>query len=96
MGPNDSTVAFLPSAHIAQRVVIELLPMRCGMPVTFSRACLLPNDIRKVRPTIPLAPRMGADLLHHLHRAAQEARRDSQGLYGALGWRCRGAPPPRG
>ena len=35
IGPQDSTVAFLPSAHIAQRVVIELLPLRFGMPVTF-------------------------------------------------------------
>ncbi|HWC98000.1 MAG TPA: AMP-dependent synthetase/ligase [Candidatus Sulfopaludibacter sp.] len=57
LGPHDSTVAFLPSAHIAQRVVIELLPMRCGMPVTFFESLLkLPQDIRKVRPTILLAP----------------------------------------
>ena len=57
MGPEDCTVAFLPSAHIAQRVVIELLPMRCGMPVTFFESLLkLPQDIRKVRPTIFLAP----------------------------------------
>jgi long-chain acyl-CoA synthetase len=55
--PEDSTVAFLPSAHIAQRVVIEFLPLRCGMPVTFSESLLkLPQDIRKVRPTILLAP----------------------------------------
>jgi long-chain acyl-CoA synthetase len=57
IGPEDSTVAFLPSAHIAQRVVIELLPLRCGMPVTFFESLLkLPQDIRKVRPTIMLAP----------------------------------------
>ena len=57
IGPEDSTVAFLPSAHIAQRVVIELLPLRCGMPVTFFESLLkLPQDIRKVRPTILLAP----------------------------------------
>lgn len=57
MGPDDSTVAFLPSAHIAQRVVMEFLPMRCGMPVTFFESLLkLPQDIRKVRPTIFLAP----------------------------------------
>src|SRR5439155_11305258 len=55
--PEDSTVAFLPSAHIAQRVVMEFLPLRCGMPVTFSESLLkLPQDIRKVRPTILLAP----------------------------------------
>ena len=40
LGPDDSTVAFLPSAHIAQRVVIEFLPMRCGMPVTFAESLL--------------------------------------------------------
>ena len=57
LGPEDSTVAFLPSAHIAQRVVIEFLPIRCGMPVHFFESLLkLPQDIRKVRPTILLAP----------------------------------------
>ena len=57
IGPEDSTVAFLPSAHIAQRVVIEFLPLRCGMPVTFFESLMkLPQDIRKVRPTILLAP----------------------------------------
>jgi long-chain acyl-CoA synthetase len=57
LGPNDSTVAFLPSAHIAQRVVMELLPLRYGMPVTFSESLIkLPQEIRRVRPTILLAP----------------------------------------
>jgi long-chain acyl-CoA synthetase len=57
MGPEDSTVAFLPSAHIAQRMIIEFLPIRCGMAVHFSESLMkLPQDIRKVRPTILLAP----------------------------------------
>jgi long-chain acyl-CoA synthetase len=57
LGPEDATVAFLPSAHIAQRVVSEFLPMRSGMPVTFFESLLkLPQDIRNVRPTILLAP----------------------------------------
>ncbi len=57
LGPEDSTVAFLPSAHIAQRIVIEMLPLRSGMPVTFFESLMkLPQDIRKVRPTILLAP----------------------------------------
>ncbi|MGA3205278.1 MAG: AMP-binding protein [Bryobacteraceae bacterium] len=30
LSPEDSTIAFLPSAHIAQRVVVELLPIREG------------------------------------------------------------------
>ena len=37
LSPEDSTIAFLPSAHIAQRVVVELLPRAttapaCGSP----------------------------------------------------------------
>src|ERR1019366_8154949 len=57
IGADDATVAFLPSAHIAQRVVIEFLPLRCGMPVTFSESLMkLPGEIRAVRPTILLAP----------------------------------------
>jgi long-chain acyl-CoA synthetase len=55
--PEDRTVAFLPSAHIAQRVVVELVPIRLGMPVTFTESLLkLPQEIKSVRPTIFLAP----------------------------------------
>ena len=55
--PEDRTVAFLPSAHIAQRVVVELLPIRMGMPVTFAESLIkLPQEIKAVRPTIFLAP----------------------------------------
>src|ERR1051326_2967698 len=47
IGPKDRTVAFLPSAHIAQHVVIEFLPIRSGMPVHFSESLMkLPHDIR--------------------------------------------------
>ena len=57
LGPEDATVVFLPSAHIAQRVCMEYLPMRCGMPVTFSESLMkLPGEIRAVRPTMLLAP----------------------------------------
>ncbi|HEY1239415.1 MAG TPA: AMP-binding protein [Bryobacteraceae bacterium] len=57
LGPDDAGLAFLPSAHIAQRVVLEFLPLRSGMPVTFSESLLkLPQEIRAVRPTILLAP----------------------------------------
>jgi long-chain acyl-CoA synthetase len=57
LGPQDSTVAFLPSAHIAQRVVVEFLPIARGMPVHFFESLIkLPQDIRRVRPTILLAP----------------------------------------
>ncbi len=33
----DCTIAFLPSAHIAQRVVVELLPIREGACIWFSK-----------------------------------------------------------
>jgi len=88
MGPEDATVAFLPSAHIAQRVVIEFLPMRCGMPVTFFESLLkLPNDIRKVRPTILLAPprmweRIYSTICTELRKKPGAVRK---AFYGALG-----------
>ena len=34
----DSTLVFLPSAHITQRLVLELLVIRHGIPVWFSEA----------------------------------------------------------
>lgn len=55
--PDDITVAFLPSAHIAQRVVVELLPILSGTPVSFAESLAkLPNEIRTVKPTFFLAP----------------------------------------
>jgi long-chain acyl-CoA synthetase len=55
--PNDSTIAFLPSAHIAQRVVVELLPIRMGCPVWFSESLAkLPHEMKSIRPTFLLAP----------------------------------------
>ena len=83
VGPQDRTIAFLPSAHIAQRVVIELLPLRCGMPVTFAESLLkLPQEIRKVRPTLLLAPpRMWERIYSTICTGiAQAARRHSQSL----------------
>jgi long-chain acyl-CoA synthetase len=56
-GPRERTIAFLPSAHIAQRVVFEFLPLMDGAPVTFSESLLkLPDEIKALRPTILLAP----------------------------------------
>ncbi|MEO7141994.1 MAG: long-chain fatty acid--CoA ligase [Bryobacteraceae bacterium] len=57
IGPGDSTIVFLPSAHIAQRVVLELLPLRMGVPVWFSESLSkLPAELRTIRPTFLLAP----------------------------------------
>jgi len=55
--PDDITVAFLPSAHIAQRVVVELLPILSGAAVSFVENLLhLPAEFKNVRPTWFLAP----------------------------------------
>ena len=55
--PDDATIAFLPSAHIAQRVVVELLPARQGACVWFSESLQrLPQEMREIRPTFFRAP----------------------------------------
>ena len=88
IGPNDATVAFLPSAHIAQRVVVELLTMRQGTPVTFAESLLkLPQEIRDTRPTMFLAPprmweRVYTTICTELRKRPAVARK---AFYGALG-----------
>jgi long-chain acyl-CoA synthetase len=55
--PDDITVAFLPSAHIAQRAVVEMLPILSGTPVSFAESLSkLPGELKSVRPTFFLAP----------------------------------------
>lgn len=57
LSPADSTIAFLPSAHIAQRVVVQLLPIREGGTIWFSEGLnKLPSELRAIRPTFFLAP----------------------------------------
>jgi long-chain acyl-CoA synthetase len=64
MGPDavpltadDITIAFLPSAHIAQRVVVELLPILTGTQVSFAESLSrLPGELKSVKPTFFLAP----------------------------------------
>ena len=57
LSPDDCTIAFLPSAHIAQRVVVELLPIRGGGCIWFSEGLAkMPNELRTIRPTFFLAP----------------------------------------
>ena len=95
LGPEDSTVAFLPSAHIAQRVVIEFLPLRCGMPVHLRRE---PHEAAAGHPQgaphhpAGAAAHVGAHLFHHLHRAAQAPRAPpARPSTARSGWRS----PPR-
>jgi long-chain acyl-CoA synthetase len=57
LGPEDSTLAFLPSAHITQRVVMELLCIRMAIPVWFSEGLSkMPGELRTIRPTLFVAP----------------------------------------
>jgi long-chain acyl-CoA synthetase len=57
LSPEDTTLAFLPSAHMAQRMVGELLPVYSGCCVWFSEGLSkLPHELRIAKPTLFLAP----------------------------------------
>jgi len=74
-GPEDMTIAFLPSAHITQRIVMELLPMECGVPVTFSESLLrLPQEMKAVRPTFFVAPPRFWERIHATIRTEVKKR----------------------
>lgn len=102
--PDDSTVVFLPSAHIAQRIVLELVPMRMGTPVWFSESLArLPAELRTIRPTVFLAPprvweRMYATILTEMKKRPRVARKMFHGALGlgleAAKYRQQGKPLP--
>ncbi len=53
----DRTLVFLPSAHIAQRVVLEMVVIRLGCEIWFSEGLAkMPNELKTIRPTFFLAP----------------------------------------
>jgi long-chain acyl-CoA synthetase len=88
ISPEDSTIVFLPSAHITQRIALELLPMRMGTPVYFSESLSrLPAELKSIRPTFFLAPprvweRMYATILSEVKKRPLIARKI---FHGALG-----------
>ncbi len=88
ISPQDSTIVFLPSAHITQRIALELLPMRMGTPVWFSESLSrLPAELKAIRPTFFLAPprvweRMYASILSEIKKRPLIARKL---FHGALG-----------
>ena len=104
IGPEDSIVVFLPSAHIAQRIVLELVPMRMGTPVWFSESLArLPTELRNIRPTVFLAPprvweRMYATILTEIKKRPRVARKMFHGALGlgleAAKYRQAGKPLP--
>jgi long-chain acyl-CoA synthetase len=86
--PTDCTIGFLPSAHIAQRVVIELLPIRMGVPVWFSEGLTkLPTEIKNIRPTFLLAPpRVWERIFASIHAEIKKRSAVSKKLFhGAVG-----------
>lgn len=104
VGLNDTTIAFLPSAHIAQRVVIELLPIRMGAPIWFSEGLSrLPHELKSIRPTFFLAPprvweRMYASITTEVRKRPAAAQKLFAGALG-LGFevarrRQQGRPVP--
>jgi long-chain acyl-CoA synthetase len=104
IGPDDSTLVFLPSAHIAQRIVLELIPMRMGTSVYFSESLArLPAELKAVRPTMFLAPprvweRMYATITNELKKRPLIARKIFHGALGlglkAARYRQEGKPLP--
>jgi len=91
---DDCTVAFLPSAHIAQRVVGELMPVRTGSSVWFSEGLSkLPTELRTARPTFFLSPprvweRMYSSILAEIKKRPAPLRKM---FYLALGMGARAA-----
>jgi long-chain acyl-CoA synthetase len=92
--PDDCTVVFLPSAHIAQRVVGELMPVRTGSCIWFSEGLSkLPHELRTARPTFFLSPprvweRMYSSILAEIKKRPAPLRKL---FYLALGMGSRAA-----
>ena len=75
MGPKDRVLAFLPSAHIAQRVGIELLPLGLGIPVYFSEGLArMAHEFKSIKPTFFLAPPRVWERVYHSVRTEIQKR----------------------
>jgi long-chain acyl-CoA synthetase len=86
--PDDCTISFLPSAHIAQRVVIELLPIEMGVPVWFSESLAkLPAEMKTICPTFLLAPpRVWERIFASINAEVKKKNRLARNLFhGAVG-----------
>jgi long-chain acyl-CoA synthetase len=81
LSPRDSTVAFLSSAHIMQRVVMELVPLASGAEVWFIESLhKLPQALASIKPTLFVAPprlweRVHSSIRAELRRRSRLARR---------------------
>ena len=100
----DSMIVFLPSAHIAQRIVLEMVPLRMGTPVWFSESLArLPIELKTIRPTIFFAPprvweRTYTTILTEVKKRPRLARKLFHGALGlgmeAARYRQEGKPVP--
>ena len=88
LGPTDTTIAFLPSAHITQRIAVQLFPLRMGMAVYFSEGLSkLPFELKSIRPSFFVAPprvweRMYSSICTEMKKRSKITQRL---FYGALG-----------
>ncbi|MEZ5353572.1 MAG: AMP-dependent synthetase/ligase [Bryobacteraceae bacterium] len=88
IGPADCSIAFLPSAHITQRIAMQMFPLRMGMPVYFSKGLSrLPHELKSVRPTFFVAPprvweRMYSSICTEIRKRGAVTQKL---FYGALG-----------
>lgn len=104
VGPRDKALAFLPSAHIAQRVVMELLMIRMAVPVYFSESLArLPNELKTIQPTFLLAPprvweRIYSSIRTEVNKKSGMVQRMFHGALGlgleASRYRQKGESPP--
>lgn len=86
--PYDTTIAFLPSAHIAQRVVLEVLPIRQAVAVYFSEnLARLPTELKTIKPSFLLAPpRVWERIFASINTEIRKKSAFSQRMFhGALG-----------
>lgn len=94
-GPEDRALAFLPSAHIAQRVALEMTATYMAFPIYFSESLArLPNELRVVKPTVLLAPprvweRMYSTIATEIRKRNAATRQLFYAAMGAGSWAYR-------
>ncbi|HEY3740292.1 MAG TPA: long-chain fatty acid--CoA ligase [Bryobacteraceae bacterium] len=103
-GPEDRALAFLPSAHIAQRVALEMTATYMAFPIYFSESLArLPTELRVVKPTVLLAPprvweRMYSTIATEIRKRNAATRQLFYAAMGAGSWAYRlkqeGKPVP--
>lgn len=104
IGPEDRALVFLPSAHIAQRIVMELLLIRHATAAYFSESLArMPMELKTLKPTFLLAPprvweRIYASIRTEVNKKGKVTQRIFHGALGlglrAAHYRQEGKPIP--